>query len=150
MGSAPAVVPAVAPYPEVGAPGIAEELLAGAVKLVGVAAYFEAADGVVLERAARPLAAGVLVLVGGGVCVDGFGGYWAFESFAAVLPAKGFVFQNARLLLPPDWQPARPNIAITANANCARWIPMAEVSFWKPDIEKGREEPPYDLRVEWM
>jgi len=118
------------------------------VKLVGVAAYFEDADGAALERAARLLAAGALVLAGGVACVDGFGGYWGFESFAAVLPAKGFVFQNAKLLLPLDWQPARPNSAITANANCARWIPMAEVSFWKPDIETGREKSPDDLRVE--
>ena len=72
------------------------------------------------------------------------------ESLAAVLLAKGFVFQNAKLSLPPDWQPARPTSAIMANTHCARWIPMAKVSFWKLDIAKGRENLPYDLRVELM
>ena len=102
------------------------------------------------DRAAKPLAVGVLVLAGLGVCVDGFGGYWALESLAAVLLAKGFVFQNAIPSLPPDWQPARPTNAIMANTYCARWIPMAKASFWKLDTAKGRKRLPYDLRVELM
>jgi hypothetical protein len=110
----------------------------------------EAAGAIAPERAANPPAAGVFVLAGLGTCVDGLGGYWALESVAAVLLAKGFVFQNAKLSLPPDWQPARPTSAIMANTHCARWIPMAKVSFWKLDIAKGRENLPYDLRVELM
>jgi hypothetical protein len=61
---------------------------------------------------------------------------------AAVLLLRGFDFQNARLLLLPDVQPARPANAITANAKRARWIPMAIASLWKLDIEKGERNSP--------
>ena len=86
---------------------------------------------------ARPFAAGALVLAGLGTCVDGLAGYWALAVLESVLLGGGFDFQNAKLLLPLDWQPARPISAITANAYCARWIPMVNASLWKLDIKKG-------------
>jgi hypothetical protein len=84
----------------------------------------------------------VVVPAGLAACVEGLAGYWGLAGvLEAVLLAKGFEFQNAELLLPLDWQPTRPNIAIVANAYRARWIPMAKASSWRLEFKKGGAGP---------
>ena len=99
-----------------------------------------------VELAVSPLAVAVLASAGLGTCDDGFGGYWGFE-VAAVLLLNGLDFQNARLLLPPDWQPARPVSAIAAHTKRARRIPIKRF-LWKTRHREGRKERPCDLLVE--